>query len=180
MVPGKFRTENLVREYRAGDSLRQIDWKATSRYRKLISKEYQDERDQQVVFMLDCGRRMRHAETGRMHLDEALNAMLLLAHAAAERGDAVGFLPFGGSRRWLPPRKGGNLVRQLLYRTYDLESTLSAADYLVAAGELMSLRQRRALVIIITNTRDEESADLITGVQMLKRKHLVVVANLRG
>lgn len=168
-----------LREYRAGDSLRQIDWKATSRYRKLISKEYQDERDQQVLFLLDCGRRMRHAEAGRVHLDQALNAMLLLAYVAAEQGDAVGFLSFGGSHRWFPPRKGGNLVRQLLYRTYDLESTPDAADYLVAARELMSLQQRRALVIIITNTRDEESADLITAVRMLKRKHLVVVANLR-
>ncbi|MCU7812971.1 MAG: DUF58 domain-containing protein, partial [Candidatus Thiodiazotropha sp. (ex Notomyrtea botanica)] len=38
-----------LREYRTGDALRQIDWKASSRYRRLISKEYQDERDQQLV-----------------------------------------------------------------------------------------------------------------------------------
>ena len=56
-----------LREYREGDALRQIDWKATSRMRKLIAREYQDERDQRLVFLLDCGRRMRHempAEAG--------------------------------------------------------------------------------------------------------------------
>jgi uncharacterized protein (DUF58 family) len=168
-----------LREYRSGDSLRQIDWKASSRYRKLISKEYQDERDQQVVFVLDCGRRMRHAESDRVHLDEALNAMLLLAHVADQQGDAVGFLAFGGQRRWLPPRKGGVVVRQLLEQTYDLEATNEASDYLVTARELMSLQSRRALVVVLTNTRDEDQQDLITAVQLLRRRHLVVVANLR-
>src|SRR5690606_10350790 len=42
-----------MREYRVGDSLRQIDWKATSRARKLISREYQDEQNQQLVVVLD-------------------------------------------------------------------------------------------------------------------------------
>lgn len=168
-----------LREYRAGDSLRQIDWKASSRYRRLISKEYQDERDQQVVFMLDCGRRMRHADQGELHLDQALNAILLLTHVAAQQGDAVGFLSFGGSNRWLPPSKGGDPVRRLLYRTYDLESSTEAADYLVAARELMPVQSRRALVVIVTNTRDEDQADLTAAVRLLQRRHLVVVANLR-
>lgn len=168
-----------LREYRAGDVLRQIDWKASSRYRKLISREYQDERDQQVLFLLDCGRRMRHADASRVHLDEALNALLLLAHVASRQGDAVGLLTFGGPRRWLPPHKGGGVVRELLSRTYDLEASQQAADFPVAARELMSLQKRRALVVLLTNTRDEDQADLLAAVSMLKRRHLVVVANLR-
>ncbi|MDN5516146.1 MAG: DUF58 domain-containing protein, partial [Pseudomonas sp.] len=48
-----------LREFRDGDTLRQIDWKATARKRMPIAREYQDERDQQIVFLLDCGRRMR-------------------------------------------------------------------------------------------------------------------------
>jgi uncharacterized protein (DUF58 family) len=168
-----------LREYRAGDSLRQIDWKATSRIRRLISREYQDERDQQVVFLLDCGRRMRHVEDGTAHLDQALNAMLLLSHVAALQGDAVGFLSFGGTSRWFPPQKGGNLVRSILARTYDIESSTDAADYLLAARELLPRQRRRALVVVMTNTRDEDHADLVSAVRLLQRRHLVVVANLR-
>jgi uncharacterized protein (DUF58 family) len=168
-----------LREYRAGDALRQIDWKTTSRYRKLISKEYQDERDQQVLFLLDCGRRMRHAEAGRAHLDQALNAMLLLAHVASQQGDAVGMLAFGGPHRWLPPHKGGGVVKELLSRIYDLTASQEAADFLVAAKQTLLLQQRRALIVILTNTRDEDHGDLISAVQLLKRRHLVVVANLR-
>ena len=168
-----------LREYRAGDTLHQIDWKATSRYRKLISKEYQDERDQQVLFMLDCGRRMHHAEEGRVHLDQALNAMLLLAYVAARQGDAVGFMAFGGVRRWYPPRKSADVVKQLLDQTYDLQSTTSAADYLLAAREMLPLQKRRALIVLITNTRDEEAEDLKAAIQLLGRRHLVVLADLR-
>lgn len=168
-----------LREYRSGDALRQIDWKASSRYRKLISREYQDERDQQVVFLLDCGRRMRHEEAGRVHLDQALNALLLLAHVAARQGDAVGLLTFGGLDRWLPPHKGDGVIRELLARTYDVTAGPDAADFLLAAKQLMALQQRRALVVLMTNTRDEDHADLAAAIQLLKRRHLVVVANLR-
>jgi uncharacterized protein (DUF58 family) len=167
-----------LREYRTGDALRQIDWKASSRYRKLISKEYQDERDQQLIFLLDCGRHMRHRDEGGAHMDHALNAMLLLSHAAARQGDAVGFLSFGGVDRWQPPIKGGDLVRRLLGRCYDIEPTLEAADYLSAAQKLISKQGRRALLVIITNSRTEEQNDLQMAVSILSKRHLVVVADL--
>ncbi|HHH38847.1 MAG TPA: DUF58 domain-containing protein [Sedimenticola sp.] len=168
-----------LREYRTGDSMRRVDWKASSRYRRLISREYQEERDQQLLFLLDCGRRMRHREAGRAHLDQVLEAMLLLTRVAARQGDAVGLLTFGGERRWLPPGKGMDLVRRFLLRSYDIESTTEAADYLQAARELMHLQRRRALVVLLTNTRDEDYADLIPAVRLLQRRHLVLVANLR-
>ena len=53
-----------LREYRQGDTSRQIDWKATARVGRLISREYQDERDQRIVFLVDCGQRMRAHEGG--------------------------------------------------------------------------------------------------------------------
>lgn len=167
-----------LREYRTGDALRQIDWKASSRYRKLISKEYQDERDQQLVFMLDCGRHMRHRDEDGGHLDHALNAMLLLSYVAERQGDSVGFLSFGGVNRWQPPVKGGDLVRRLLDRSYDIEATLEAADYLTAAQKLISLQGRRALLVILTNSHTEEQSELHKAVTILSKRHLVVVADL--
>ncbi len=168
-----------LREYHSGDSLRQIDWKATSRYRKLISREYQDERDQQILFMVDCGRRMHHADAARVHLDEALNAMLLLAYVSVRQGDAVGFMAFGGVRRWFAPRKGAQVVTGLLNATYDLQSTTAVADYRSAAGEVMALQRRRALIVVLTNTRDEDHSDLEAAVRVMRGRHLVVVADLR-
>lgn len=168
-----------LREYRQGESLLKIDWKATSRYRKLIAKDYQDERDQQIVFVLDCGRRMRHLESGKSHLDQALNSILLLAYVAARQGDGVGFYAFGGQRKWLPPRKQGDSVRALLLSMYDIESSAIASDYLQAAQDLLALQSRRALMVIITSSRGEDHVDLLTMARRLRRKHLVVVADLK-
>ncbi|MEN8179217.1 MAG: DUF58 domain-containing protein [Pseudomonadota bacterium] len=168
-----------LREYRTGDSLRQIDWRASSRYHRLISKEYQDERDQQLIFLLDCGRHMRHQDAAGAHLDHALNAMLLLSYVAQQQGDAVGFLTFGGQQRWQPPQKGGELIRRLLERTYDLQASLEAADYLEVARKLMPLQRRRSLVMILTNSRGEDQNELSRAVRLLSRRHLVVIAQLR-
>lgn len=168
-----------LREYRRGDSLRQIDWKATSKVRKLISREYQEARDQRLVFLLDCGRRMRHADGERGHLDEALNALLLLAYVAVRQGDAVGLLTYGGARRWYPPRRDPDRVNRLLNGVYDLQPSLEAADPLGAARELLGSLERRALVVILTNSRDEDNREMETAIRLLHRRHLVVLADLR-
>ena len=109
-----------LREYRKGDPLRQVDWRASARMRKLISREYQDERDQRVVFLLDCGRRMRARDAELSHFDQALNAMLLLAYVALRKGDSVGVATFGGESRWQAPAKGQLTLNRILNLLYDL------------------------------------------------------------
>ncbi|MCG8617705.1 MAG: DUF58 domain-containing protein [Desulfobacterales bacterium] len=168
-----------LRDYRAGDPFRQIDWNKTSRYLKLITKEYQDERDQQILFLLDCGRRMRHADDRDTHFDQALNAMLLLCHVALKQEDAVGFMAFGGIDKWFPPKKNTGTIRHILNQVYTLHPTTDAADYLTAAKNLTALQKKRSLVIILTNTRDEDYDDLLGAVKILRKKHLVVLADLR-
>lgn len=168
-----------LRDYRQGDSLRQIDWKASVRRQKLISKEYQDERDQQLFFMLDCGRRMRAQDDHLSHFDHALNALLLLSYVALRQGDAVGLMSFGGLRRWLAPQKSGAMVNTILNTVYDLQPTTHATDYLAAAEELMLKQRKRSLVVIMTNLREESYADLLPAIQLLSRHHLVLLANLR-
>ncbi len=168
-----------LRDYHPGDAMRQIDWKATARYRKPISKEYQDERDQQIVFVLDCGHRMRHIDDEISHFDQALNAILLLSMIANRQGDAIGLKAFGGDQRWLAPKKYRNSTRLLLQQTIDLQPTDQAADYLLMARDLYTQQKKRALIVIITNTRNEDQSDLKRAVHMLSTRHLVVVADLR-
>ena len=92
-----------LREYREGDTQRQIDWKATSRAGKLISREYQDERDQNIVFLVDCGRRVGAHDGALSHFDHVLNAVLLLAYVSLRQGDAAGFLTMSGrGASWRP------------------------------------------------------------------------------
>ena len=177
-----------LREYREGDSPRQVDWKASARQGKLISRDYQDERNQQIVFLLDCGTRMRAREgpaddgSGRQlsHFDHTLNAMLLLGYVALKQGDRVGLATFAGDvERQLAPQRSRTTLTALMNLTYDLEPTLKTPDFLRAAQSLMALVPKRSLIILLTNLRDEDEDTLDAAVSVLRRRHLVLVASLR-
>ncbi len=168
-----------LREYREGDLIRQIDWKATARHRKLISREYEDERNQQIVFLLDCGRRMRAVDDGVAHFEHVLNAVLLLGHIATKQGDSVGLMTFAGEERWLPPVKGPAGMSAILNRVYDLQTSPTPADYRDAAKRLMTRQRRRAMVILVSNLRDEDSSELRPALATLRQRHLVLVASLK-
>lgn len=168
-----------LREYRVGDSLRAIDWKATARQQKPIAREYQEERDQQVVFLLDTGRRMLAVDDGGIHFDAALNAVLTLGFLAQKQGDAIGLMTFAGDLRWLAPHKGRTGLDHLLTGVYDLYPQEVAPDYLQAAGQLLARLSKRAFVVIITNVRDEDDLALRKACELLSTRHLVLCASLR-
>lgn len=176
---GEGQDFHQLREYRVGDTLRQIDWKATARTRKLIAKEYQEERDQAVVFLVDGSRRMRTRDGPLSHFDHALNAMILLAYVALRQGDAVGVQSFGGDLRWLAPKKGSSFLNTLIHTVYDLQPTLQPADYTHAASLLMTRQRKRALLVLLTNLRDEDSDELFAAIRLLKQRHVVLLASLR-
>ncbi len=168
-----------LRDFRVGDSLRQIDWRATARFHKPISREYQEERDQQVVFLLDCGRRMRARDGAISHFDHALNALLISAFVALRQGDSVGLLSFAGASRWVAPVKGRQQIGHLLEQIYDLDSAPVTSDFLDVAQQLMTRQPRRSLIILISSLEPQDSDDLAKAARLLSRHHLVMVASMR-
>lgn len=169
-----------LRDYRQDDSPRQIDWKASTRVGRLVSRDYQDERDQQIVFLLDCSARMRARDGELSHFDHTLDAVLLLAYVALRQGDAIGLATFGHPLpRMLPPGKSVATVNALLKVVYDLEPSLQVPDYLAAAEMLGRHLRKRALVILLTNLRDEDDDTLLPAVHLLQRRHALTVASLR-
>lgn len=172
-------------EYHIGDPVRHIDWRATLRLGKPIVREFQDERDQCVLLMVDCGRRMRADDSvaaGETHFDQVLNAVMLLSYVALAQGDAVGAMTFGtppGQERAIPPRKGKQALNGLMGHLYDVQPTPTHSDYVAAARALLQRQHKRALVIVITNFRDEDSTELSHALRLLRRRHIVLLASLR-
>ncbi len=173
-------------EYRHGGSVRHIDWKATLRLDRPIVREFQDERDQCVMLLIDCGRRMRADDrqtgVGATHFDQVLNAVVLLAHVALGQGDAVGALTFGTApeeQRMFVPRKGAHTLNALMAQLYGLQPTAHHADYVIAAQDLLRRQHKRALVIMITDFRDEDGSELGLALRLLRQRHLVMLASVR-
>lgn len=176
---GLSREFHQLREYQLGDMLSQIDWKATSKRLELITRDYQEQRDQTVVLAVDCGRRMRALDGGVPQFDHCLNAMLLLAYTALRQGDHVGILAVGGSDRWLAPVKGVQSMTTILNHLYDYETSNTPSDFTEAAERLLTRQRRRALVVMLSNVRGEDGHQLIEPLRMVRRRHVTILANLR-
>jgi len=172
-------------EYVPGMPTRHIDWNASMRHRRPVVREFQDDRDQSVVFLLDCGRRMRADErsgTSGSHFDQALNAAMLLAYVALKDGDAVGALTFGhdaSEQRHFAPAKGMAALNTLVARLHDIEPSPTHSDYLAAARDLMLRVRRRSLIVVLTNFRDEDCEELEDALKLMRTRHLVLLASLR-
>lgn len=173
-------------EYRAGDPVRHVDWKATQKHGRPITRVFQDERDQSVLFLLDCGRRMRADDTqsgiGASHFDQSLDALMLMTFIALKSGDAVGAMTFGtaaGLEKRFAPRKGRQTLNELMAELGDVEPAPVFSDYLEAAAEVMRVQRKRSLIVLITNCRGEDSVELLAALRLLRSRHVVVIANLR-
>ena len=79
----------------------------------------------------------------------------------------------------MPPKKSRSTINLFLNTLYDVQPTLRPPDYHAAAVELSRRLKRRSLVVIVSNLRDEDEETLAPALALLKRKHLVLFANLR-
>ena len=155
-MPGQGREFERLREFRYGDEIRQIDWKATARQRQLISREFNVERNQNIVIMVDCGRFMRNETDGISYLDRALNSAIMLSYIALGQGDNVSLLAFSNKiERFIRPVRGKPGIQSILRSTYDIQASHNVSDYSMALEYLTTVQRKRALIVLITFVTDE-------------------------
>jgi uncharacterized protein (DUF58 family) len=107
---------------------------------------------------------------------------MLLAYVALKQGDAVGAMTFGtpaGEERSFPPRKGTNALNALMSELHSVEPAATHTDYVAAAQGALRSYSKRALVILVTNFRDEDGTELGHALRLLRSRHLVLLASLR-
>ncbi|MCX7401169.1 MAG: DUF58 domain-containing protein [Planctomycetales bacterium] len=155
-MPGQGREFERLREFRYGDEIRQIDWKATARQQQLISREFNVERNQNIVIMVDCGRFMRNQTDGISYLDRALNSAIMLSYIALGQGDNVSLLAFSNKiERFIRPVRGKPGIQSILRSTYDIQASQNVSDYSLALEYLTTVQRKRALIVLITFVTDE-------------------------
>jgi len=167
-----------LRDYQEGDSIRSIDWRATSRNRrldgkpKLIVRNYQEEQDQQILFIIDSGYRLPDHQ-----FDSALEAMLLLSYVALKHGDAVAAASFGAHDLWIPPRKGMSAYTGLMNRLYDLHSEPVPSSPFSAIENALSHLNRRSFIVLISNFREEDGESLSWILPRINQRHLLLMVS---
>jgi len=179
-IRGQGREFESLREFVPGDELRHVAWAASARRGKLVTRQYQVERSQSIMLMLDCGRMMT-ARLGNMtKLDYAVNAALALAYVAVAGGDHVGILTF--TRRvndFLLPRSGVSQLRAILEHLHDVQPQMLEPSYARAFAHLSRYCRRRSLVVLLTDVIDAEaSADLLAHTAALIPHHLPLIVTI--
>jgi uncharacterized protein (DUF58 family) len=191
-VPGASTEFERLREYLPDDEFRRINWKATARRGQPIVNEFEAERSQNLVVLLDAGRSMaalaeresssdeEDVDAGLTKLDHALNASLLLAYVASLRGDRVALLAYADDvRAFVPPQRGRRALLATVQTLYNLRPEPVEPDHGRAFDFLGKRNLRRSLVVLFTDLSDRESSSaLASHVLRAARHHLVVCVTL--
>ncbi len=184
-----------LREYLPDDDFRRIDWNATARQRKPIVREFETERSQDVVIMLDTGRLMASpilleasrlpateatSQKAMLKLDYAINTTLMTAFVSTLKGDKVGLIAFADTvHQYLAPKPGKKQFLTMLETIYALPVHAVEPDFEVAFKYLAAKQRKRALIILFTDILDNDSAEGIAAyVSQLSKHHLVVCVTL--
>jgi uncharacterized protein (DUF58 family) len=169
-----------LREYQPDDDYRRINWKATARRGRPMTAEFETERSQNVLVVLDAGRLMATEVGGLTKLDHALNTSLLLAYVAGLRGDRVGLLAFSDRvMAYLPPRRGRRAFLSMLATLYNLAAEPVEPDFDRTFQFLATRQMRRSLLVLFTDLTDRDvSSALVQHLTRLARQHLAVCVTL--
>ena len=170
-----------LREFMPGFDRRTIDWKASARHMKLLSRQHRAERSHQIVLAIDTGRLMAEPLAGLPRLDHAVHAALLMGLVSVRAGDRVGMFAFDERpRSLLAPRGGMAAYRHLLAASAELDYGASETNFTLGLSSLVASLSRRSLVIVLTDFVDTITAELVVdNLLRLSRRHLVLFAALR-
>jgi uncharacterized protein (DUF58 family) len=148
-----------IREFRAGERVRRVNWRASARRGQLLVSDRRPERSSEVVVFLDS--LTEAAVDQESTLDLAVRAVASLVGEYLRERDRVGLLNFGGELEWVLPSTGARQHYQIvdavlssesarLFRWRDLRliprRILPPQSLIVALTPLLDWRVDRALL----------------------------------
>lgn len=169
-----------LRDYAAGDPLNTIDWKASARTSKLITRVFNEDQHLEVMILLDAGR------TGRTQIDDIdqfghyVNLAARFAEYCVAGDDRVGLVAFTDRTvASLPTGRGTGAVRRLRHLLGELAPAPIESDVLQAALHLRRLLRHRCLVVILTDLYESSStSQLVQASKLLLPHHLPLIVGI--
>lgn len=169
-----------LRPYQSGDSPRVIDWKATARAQRMISRDFSEDQHLEIVILIDAGRAsgLRAGELDRF--GHYVNTAARLAQHAVSLDDSVGLIIFADRPLLeLAPARGAPAVVRIRECLSAARVEKTESNPLHAALRARTLVRHRSLVVLLTDMDDATVAGQLAGaVRLLLPQHLPFVAGL--
>jgi uncharacterized protein (DUF58 family) len=169
-----------LREYVPGDPFRDLDWKASAKRRRPITRVHGQEESQTVLIALDAGRLMAVRQGTLTKLDHAIHAALLLAWVALRASDRVGLVVFADQVfTFVPPAHGSAQYGRLLDALFAVEAQPSAVDWKRLTQFIRTRVPRRALFVLFSDLLDDaQGLPLVAAAPQLRGKHVPLCVSL--
>ncbi|HEX8724728.1 MAG TPA: DUF58 domain-containing protein [Gemmatimonadaceae bacterium] len=165
-----------VREYQAGDEVRNIDWNVTARMRRPFVKRYIEERELTVILAVDMSGSERFGTRRRFKSEVAAELAAVLAMSAIRNNDRVGTLFFTDRvEHVVPPRKGRRHALRLLRDLLVFRPAGRGTDLAGALDYLSKMLAHTAIIFVVS---DFLGAEVERPLKRLAQRHDVVAVTV--
>lgn len=171
-----------IKEYVQGDDTRFINWKASSRRNELMVNQYQDQKSQHIISIIDKGRLMKMPFKEMTLLDYAINATLVISNIAIKKSDKAGVMSFSNKMSgFVPADKRRNQMYRIQEFLYSQRTNYREANFEILQSFIKSSVYQRSLLLLFTNFETLNGMRRqLPYLQQLGKKHIVVVIFFRN
>lgn len=161
------------RHYEPGDDIRHMSWAVTARTGHATVKLYEEERELDVICLIDISGSSLFGTGGKRKIDMYAELVALVGLAAVKSGDSAGMCLFNDSPKlFLPPKRTrenvlAGLTHLLSQKVKGTRSNLSGA--LTFARQVL---KNRSLVVVIS---DFLTPPFDEALRILSKRHEVIL-----
>lgn len=166
-----------IKDYVAGDDVRNINWKASAKTGQLMHNQYQDEKSQPVYSVMDKGRVMKMPFEEMKLLDYAINATLVISNIALKKGDKAGMFSFSDRvSNQIVAQKRASQMNLIMENLYNLDTDFKESDFGRLYIDVKRTIKQRSLLLLYTNFETLDALyRQLPYLQAIAKTHLLVV-----
>jgi len=141
------------RNYHFGDDLRYLDWNVYARFGHELIRRFEEEKDLNVYFLLDCSKSMSAGNPNKF--DYARQVTAALAYVALADLDRVGIVAFADKvYQTYPTIRGKQHILKLIEFLESLETVGETTDLAASINEFVQQKQHIGLVVVVSDFFD--------------------------
>lgn len=169
---GRGMSFSEVREYTFGDDIRHIDWNVTARTNFPHIKVFEEEREMNVMFLIDCSKSALFGTTDYIKADYITELCAVLAFSAINNNDKVGAILFSDEiELYIPPKKGKKQILRIIRELVNIETTHTGTNIEKALRYLNNITKKRSTIFLLSDFIDENYEEAL---KIISKKHDLV------
>ena len=174
---GRGMSFSEVREYRAGDDVRDIDWNVTARSRKPHIKIYEEERELTMLLMVDVSASRMFGSTHYLKKNILTEIAAVLAFSAVQNNDKVGCIFFSDRvEKYIPPKKGRSHILMIIRELIGFRPESSGTALSEAVRFLTGVMKKHCTAFLLSDFLDpsRDGEEFANALKIAGSKHDLV------